>query len=141
MQVCEGEGWRLCVQPQRVPYAALIGADDWAVELELQELACLRRAVLTLLGQHRSLVPCLMAEEEVELELELPLSGVGDGPGEPAGGTLFVALCGLAERWSLRFVLTPAAGRRGVEGAWTEAASPALAAALEGLGDGLAGDG
>lgn len=142
MQIVEGEGWRLVIDPDRRPYGALIGGEDWAVELRLEELACLRRGVLTLLAQQRDLLPCLMAEEDLDLELDLPLppapgantSVLQEGPAAGSGG-VFVALNRQEGRWALRFVLTPADGSRGVEGGWTAAASAPLAAALEGLPD------
>lgn len=136
MQISEGEGWRLQLAPQRHPYSALIGGRDWAIELDAGELACLRRGVRTLLGQRSQLEGLLMPEEELDLELDLSLPAQGgEAPGE---GSLFVALSGTAERWALRFVLTPARGCRGAEGAWTPAASAAVAAALEGLGEAAA---
>lgn len=136
MQISEGEGWRLQLDPQRRPFTALIGGQDWAIELEPQELACLRDGVLTLLGQRRQLQDVLMPEEELDLELDLSLPAcVGDNRG---GGSLFVALSGTAEQWSLRFVLTPAGDCRGAEGGWTAAASRAVAAALAGLAEGEA---
>jgi len=47
------------------------------------------------------------------------------------GGDLWLSLEGDRNRWCLRFVLTPAPGRRGVEGSWGGEASVALAAALQ----------
>ncbi len=142
MQIVEGDGWRLVIDPARRPYGALIGGGDWAVELRNDELACLRRGVLTLLAQHRDLLPCLMADEDLDLELDLALPPAAGGDVraredgvEACSGGVFVALHRQAGQWSLRFVLTPADGSRAVEGGWTPAASGPLAAALEGLGD------
>lgn len=135
MQICEGEGWRLQVAPERVRYNALIGGQDWAVELDLAELAALRRGVQTLVGQRAQLLDGLMPEEELDLELDLSLPARDQQ--DQTVGSLFVALNGSLERWSLRFVLTPSDGSRAAEGAWSQTASPALAAALEGLGDDL----
>jgi len=131
MQISEGQGWRLQVDPVRQPFAALLGGGDWAIELDLQELACLRRGILTLLLQLRQLQDQLMPEEQLDLELDLSLPAAADVMnGE---GNLFIALSGSRQQWSLRFVLTPAGGSRAAEGAWTCSASAALAAALEGL--------
>jgi len=141
MQISEGEGWRLVVDPTRRPYGALIGGPDWAVELDRVELACLRLGVLTLLRQRRELMPCLMAEEALDLDLELAIPAhTGDHqrlstPQGAAEGSLFLALSGDSHRWTLRFVLTPANGSRAAEGGWNPRASAALAAALEGLAD------
>jgi len=136
VQISEGQGWRLQVDPGRRPYSALIGGQDWAVELDPHELSGLRRGVLTLLAQRDQLLGCLMPEEELDLELDLSLPA--REPGDSSGGALFVAISGSADRWSLRFVLTPGDGSRAAEGAWSATASPPLAAALEGLGDGFA---
>lgn len=136
MQISEGQGWRLQLAPGRRPYSALIGGAGWAVELDPCELSALRHAVVTLLAQRRELLTFLMPEEELDLELDLSLPAAnGDAP---TPGSLFVALSGNIEQWTLRFVLTPGNGSRAAEGAWSAAASPAMAAALEGLAEGFA---
>jgi hypothetical protein len=121
MQVQEGEGWRLAVDPSRRPFPVLIGGSGWAAELSAAEGEALRRGVARLVDQHRQLVETLMAEEAIALELEMEL----------AGGGLWLGLEGDRQGWSLRFVLTPAPGQRGLEGAWSSGASAAIAAALE----------
>ncbi len=121
MQVREGEGWRLAVDPSRRPFPVLIGGAGWAAELSATEARALGRGVATLMAQHRQLLATLMAEEAIELELELEL--------EP--GSLWLALAGDRRHWSLRFVLAPAGERRGLEGGWSGDASAAFAAALE----------
>ncbi len=121
MQVQEGEGWRLAVDPSRRPFPMLIGGAGWAAEISVGEARALSRGVATLVGQHRQLGGTLMAEEAIELELELEL--------EP--GSLWLTLAGDRRQWSLRFVLTPAGERRGLEGGWSVDASAAFAAALE----------
>ena len=136
MQISEGEGWRLQLAPGRRPYSALIGGMGWAVELDPWELSALRHGVVTLLTQRRQLLDGLMPEEELDLELDLSLPPAAGA--HTAEGSLFVALSGNVEQWTLRFVLTPGDGSRAAEGAWSAAASPPLAAALEGLADGLA---
>lgn len=133
MQISEGDGWRLQVDPGRCPYGALIGGRDWALELAPGELRSLRQAVVTLLSQRGQLLDVLMPEEELDLELDLSLPQREDEGGSE--GSLFVALSGSLEQWTLRFVLTPGDGSRAAEGGWCAAASPALAAALEGLGE------
>ena len=126
MEVREGSGWRLVVDAERHPFGVLIGGGDteagaWAAELSLAEALALRRGVATLVEQHRGLVDTLMAEEAIELALELVCEG----------GSLWLGLEGDRNRWCLRFVLTPAPGRRGVEGSWGGEACVALAAALQ----------
>jgi hypothetical protein len=128
MDVREGKGWRLVTDPDRQPFAVLIGGGDpssggWAAELTAAEAEALRRGVTTLVEQHRSLQPTLMAEEALDLELAMACGG----------GELWLALAGDRASWSLRFVLTPAAGCRALEGSWPAAASEAMAAALAAL--------
>lgn len=134
MQICEGPGWRLQTEPSRLHFPALIGAEDWAVELSSAEYAALRRAILSLRLQWQELLPSLMAEEQLDLEVDLTLES--DATREQ--GSLHVALSGDGTGWALRFVLTPASGSRAVEGGWGVQASALLAAALERLPEGLA---
>ena len=136
MQIGEGPGWRLMADASRHPYSALIGAEHWAVELRRTELIALARGVGTLIEQHRQLLDTLMPEEQIslELDLEVPAEATTDIPPPAAlSGSLHLALEGDGRHWALRFVLTPCDGARAVEGSWTAAASPALAAALLGL--------
>ncbi len=146
MQISEGDGWRLQLAPGRRPYSALIGGMGWAVELDPCELSALRHGVVTLLAQRRQLLDGLMPEEELDLELDLSLPAIDDdiraavslpamGRDASLAGSVFVALSGNVKQWTLRFVLTPGDGSRAAEGAWSAAASPPLAAALEGLAD------
>ena len=129
MEICEGQGWRLVVDPSRSPYTALIGGEGWACELTAAELLALQRASGRLTEQHGALADTLMAEEAIDIELELPI-------GEPradGGGSLWLGLRGDRSGWSLQLVLTPEPGSRGIEGGWNPAASAAFAAALERL--------
>lgn len=129
MEICEGQGWRLVVDPSRSPYTALIGGEGWACELTGSELLALQRASGQLTAQHVALADSLMAEEAIDIELELP---IGD-PRSKAGGSLWLGLRGDRGSWSLHLVLTPEPGWRGMEGGWTAPASAAFAAALERL--------
>jgi hypothetical protein len=129
VEICEGQGWRLVVDPSRSPYTALIGGEGWASELTGAELLALQRASGRLTEQHGALADTLMAEEAIDIELELPI-------GEPradGGGSLWLGLRGDLSGWSLQLVLTPEPGSRGIEGGWNPAASAAFAAALERL--------
>ncbi len=128
MEVREGKGWRLVFDPARHPFVLLIGggpedAGAWAAELSGAEAQALQAGIGRLAEQHRALVPSLMAEEAIDLELEVAC----------AGGGLWLALAGDRNSWSLRFVLTPAAGSRALEGSWERSASGPLAAALAAL--------
>ena len=51
MQVQEGEGWRLVVDPAREPFAVLIGGEGWAAELTGGEARALSRGVAQLVRQ------------------------------------------------------------------------------------------
>jgi hypothetical protein len=117
MRVQEGEGWRLLVDPARCPFSVLIGGENWAAELTPAEASLLARGVEQLCAQHGALVDQLLAEEAITLEWQ--------------SGALWLALEGDRSSWRLRFVLTPNADLRGLEGAWTPSASAALAAALQ----------
>jgi hypothetical protein len=129
VEICEGQGWRLVVDPGRTPYTALIGGEGWASELTGAELLTLQEAAARLTAQHRAIADSLMAEESLEMELELP---IGDSPaGVP--GSLWLGLRGDREGWTLQLVLTPEPGLRGFEGGWSATASAAFAAALERL--------
>ncbi len=128
MQVREGKGWRLEHDPARHPFVVLIGGGlaegAWAAEMTAEEAEGLSSAVRRLLEQHASLAPSLMEEEAIALELETPC----------AEGILWVGLEGDRQRWSLRFMLSPSAAVRAIEGGWDRGASAALAAALATLG-------
>lgn len=128
VQITESQGWRLEHDPTRHPFVVLIGggsdaAAGWAVELSAAEAAALRAGVARLVAQHAELAQGLMAEEAIDLELEVAC----------AGGCLWIGLHGDRSLWRLGFVLSPAPGRRAVEGRWDGEASPALAAALGAL--------
>ncbi|MFN5162141.1 MAG: DUF1818 family protein [Cyanobacteriota bacterium] len=129
MEVQEGEGWRLVIDPSRPSFPVLLGGRDWAVELEIGEALALRQGLMRLRAQHAALVDSLMAEEAISLELEQEFDS-------SPGGWLWVGLEGDRSHWCLRFVLTPAPGMRAVEGGWDALASAALVPVLDRL-DGL----
>ena len=129
MEIGEGPGWRLVVDPTRAPFIALIGGDGWASELTAAELGALQQAAGRLTAQHRAMADVMMAEEAVAMEVELP---IGD-PEAGDGGSLWLGLEGDRHHWTLQLVLTPAPGGRGLEGGWDAAASEAFSAALERL--------
>jgi len=132
----EGEGWRLAWDGQRDPFPVLIGGEGWASELTASEGQALQRALLTLRNQHRDLADTLMEEETIGLEFHLEWPGDTangalapehhPGPTSMEGGALWVALEGDRLTWSLRFVLQPNSGRRGLEGFWAQGAAAAF---------------
>ena len=119
MQVQEGQGWRLLVDPARHPFVVLIGGAGWAAEFTAQEAQSLRQGFGQLLEQHAAIADQLMEEESIGLELDL--------------GGLWMALEGDRRHWQVRFVLTPEGRQRGLEGGWDASASQAFAAALADL--------
>lgn len=133
----EGQGWRLAWDPQREPFPLLIGGEDWASELTAAEGQALWRALTCVSAQHRDLVDTLMEEETITLEFTSPLSSALKG----AAGELWLALEGDRRDWSLRFVLQPAPGQRGLEGFWGKGAAAAFARACAVLDGATIGDG
>jgi hypothetical protein len=121
VDVQEGPGWRLVIDPARDPFSVLVGGPGWACELSSAEAAGLAHACRTLTAQHRALRDQLMAEEEIGLEHEAPLHGEG---------LLWMGLEGDRTGWALTFVLDPGVGRRAVEGTWPVGSAAAFAAAL-----------
>lgn len=113
----------MLVDPARHPFPVLIGGDAWAAEFSWAEAAELRNLAGELERQLASIADQLMPEESIALELERDL----------APGSLWMELEGDSRRWSLRFVLTPPEGRRGLEAGWGPEASAAICAALQGL--------
>lgn len=116
MEVHEGPGWRLCLDPGRGSFPVLLGGEGWAVELRADEAQALAEGCCRLADELAALADRLMPEEEVSLELER--------------GPLWLELEGRPQAWRLRFVLTPGAAARGVEAGWGEVASQSVVAAL-----------
>ena len=123
MQVLEGEGWRLSVDPGRGPFCVLVGGAGWAFELTVSEAKAFQQLALGLQRQLAFLADQLMPEEQIGLELERDL----------APGSLWMELEGQPSSWCLRFVLSPAPGSRSVEAGWSCQASPAITAAMADL--------
>ena len=123
MQVLEGEGWRLLVDPARHPFLVLIGGEGWAAELTQTEALLLAEGVGCLCAQHSTLIDQLLAEEAIALEWE--------------SADLWLELDGDRQSWQLRFVLSSSVGLRSIEGSWPPVAAAAVAAALTALRAGL----
>jgi len=121
----EGQGWRLAWDPQRDPFPLLIGGEGWASELTAAEGQALCRALDRVGRQHRDLADTLMEEETICLEFTGSVPAVANG----AAGDLWLALEGDRQDWSLRFVLQPGLGQRGLEGFWPKGAAAAFARA------------
>jgi hypothetical protein len=112
----QGPGWRLGWNPEAEVYQALVGDDHWAVELSSNEFADLRRLSDQLVSNLQAIADELMDEETIELEAE--------------SEHIWVALEGLTDRYSLRFILL---GDRGSEGGWNETATAGFLQAMAGL--------
>ncbi len=130
----EGEGWRLAWDDQRHPYPLLIGGETWATELTAAEGEALLHAIGALCAQHLALVETLMEEETIGLDFT---GAVPAATGQDSG-ELCVFLEGDRRVWSLRFVLHPSAGQRGMEGAWGPGAAQAFACACADLAEATA---
>ena len=121
----EGQGWRLAWDPQRDPFPLLIGGEGWASELTAAEGQALCRALDRVGRQHRELADTLMEEETICLEFTGSVPAAANG----AAGELWLALEGDRQDWSLRFVLQPGLGQRGLEGFWPKGAAAAFSRA------------
>ncbi|AKG20406.1 DUF1818 family protein [Calothrix sp. 336/3] len=111
-----GKGWRVGWNPSAVKYQALLGNDDWAIELTEAELADFCRLLQQLTETIQQIAAELMAEEKITCEAESDL--------------LWMEVSGYAHAYSLRFILSC---ERGVEGAWEAGVVPQLRQALETL--------
>lgn len=111
MELKQGENYRLGWNPA-AEYGALVGTEDWAIELTRSEFESFRRLALELAGVMASVT--LMAEESLSCELECE--------------ALWMEVVGFPQDYALRFILHQ--GRR-FEGEWKSAI--ALMQALETL--------
>jgi hypothetical protein len=104
----------------------LIGGEGWASELTAPEGLALHKALEALVAQHRSLADTLMEEESLCLDYQGSL-GRSAGPANMADGSLWLTLEGDRWGWTLRILLHPAPGLRGVEGFWSRGAAVTFA--------------
>jgi hypothetical protein len=75
--------------------------------------------------EHRKLTSSLMEEETICLEFQ--------GSTGEQGGDLWVALEGDRQDWTLRFVLQPGPGKRGLEAGWSREATAGFLQAFSAL--------
>lgn len=109
-----GSGWRVGWDPSRHPYCALLGADDWAVELTAEEFQDVLRLTSQLADTMRHMQQELMDEERISCEAE--------------SDRVWVEVEGYPQSYELRFILL---GDRGVEGQWPPEVVPYLLKALQ----------
>jgi len=97
-----GQGWRLGWNPDAEEYKALVGGEEWSVELTATEFNLFCQSVQQLSETMKSLVTQLMEEELVSCELETEY--------------LWMEVEGFPDAFRLSFILNQ--GRR-VEGGWS----------------------
>ena len=98
----KGQGWRLGWNPDAEEYKALMGGEEWSVELTATEFNLFCQSVQQLSETMKSLVTKLMEEEMVSCELETEY--------------LWMEVEGFPDAFRLSFILNQ--GRR-VEGGWS----------------------
>jgi hypothetical protein len=113
-QLRTGPGWRVGWGERRSPYCALLGTDDWAVELTAEEFQEFCRLVGQLAETMQHMQTELMDEERISCEAE--------------GDRLWVEVEGYPQTYQLRFILL---SDRGVEGAWAPEAVPQVLKAIQ----------
>jgi Domain of unknown function (DUF1818) len=111
-----GAGWRLGWDADAQEYRALLGSDDWAIELTDPELADFVRLAAQLSSTMSQMAGELMDKEAIACEAESSL--------------LWLEAEGYPHAYSLRFILL--SGRQS-EGFWSEAVVPELLQALQTL--------
>jgi hypothetical protein len=112
----KGNGWRIGWQPESRPHCALVGSDDWALELTDAEWQAFCQGMHQLQGAIASATGMLVAEEAITLEYANPL--------------LTLIATGLPPAFSIYLQLH--SGRRG-EGYWSSEAVTDLMAAAKSL--------
>jgi hypothetical protein len=111
-QLKQGQGWRLGWQPQpqvEIPFSALVGGEDWALELTEGEWQDFRRLFLELAAMVEQIATELMPEETITCESRSDL--------------VWMEVCGYPKSFEVSFILLT--GRRG-EGHWPAPVVPEL---------------
>jgi hypothetical protein len=112
--VKSGTGWRVGWNPGATQYQALVGTDDWAIELTSAEFHDFCRLALELVESIAQIAQELMDEEKISCETESDL--------------LWMEVTGYPHAYSLRFILHTG---RGAEGSWTPQSVPGLIQAVQ----------
>ncbi|AFZ31186.1 protein of unknown function DUF1818 [Gloeocapsa sp. PCC 7428] len=112
--VKSGTGWRVGWNPHAAKYQALIGTDDWAIELTSAEFYDFCRLAVQLTEAIAQISQELMDEEKISCEAESDL--------------VWMEVTGYPHAYSLHFILHTG---RGVEGTWTPQAVPHLIQAVQ----------
>lgn len=111
--VKSGPGWRMGWNPQAEVYKALLGGEDWAMELTEAEFEDFCRLVGQLTASMSQMASELMDEEKIACEAECD--------------RLWMEVEGYPQSYSLRFILS--SGRR-CEGYWPPVVVPELLPSL-----------
>ena len=99
--ISEQNNWRLSKNHEKGKYCFLIGANNWAIELQKSEFYSLYLLLIKINKQLLDVKNKLMDEESITLELEqLPW---------------YIELEGKKDEWSLRFVFESQANTRSFE--------------------------
>ncbi|WP_299492248.1 DUF1818 family protein [Acaryochloris sp. IP29b_bin.137] len=112
-QLKEGKGWRLGWQPSAT-FPALLGTNQWAVELTATEFVDFRRLLLQLIDSVAQLQDQLMVEETIACEASSDL--------------IWVEVRGYPQQFNLSFILL--SGRR-AEGQWSVESTAELVGAIQ----------
>jgi hypothetical protein len=110
----QGAGWRLGWDPQAPEFQALVGTDDWAIELTGPEFEDFRRLVAELLETLAQMQAELMDSEAIACEA--------------TSERLWLQIEGFPHHFCLSLILHQ--GRR-AEGTWTAEATAALVNTLQ----------
>lgn len=113
-QLQQGDGWRLGWNPEAIDFRALVGADDWAIELTDPEFNDFQRLLSNLLESLTQMQAELMDSEAITCEATSDL--------------IWMQVQGYPDHFRLSFMLC--CGRR-AEGSWDQAATAALITALQ----------
>jgi hypothetical protein len=118
-----GEGWRLGYDPAAKDYPALLGGQDWAIELTAAEWQDFQRLLAQLQATIAAIVAELMDQEAITLEAE--------------SDRLWLEIEGYPQAYGIRLMLQ--SGRQAEVG-WPSAVVPQVLAGLAMLQTGLVGD-
>ncbi|MGB7413045.1 MAG: DUF1818 family protein [Thermosynechococcaceae cyanobacterium] len=113
-QLQQGKGWRLGWHPEAETFLALIGTDDWSIELTRPEFDDFSRLLAALVETLAQMQAELMEGETITCEATSDL--------------IWIQLDGYPDQFCLSFMLRH--GRR-AEGRWDETATAAIIASLQ----------
>ncbi len=112
----KGYQWRVGWDSQAQKYQALVGSDDWAIELTIAEFQDFNRLLQQLVSTMEQMKAELMDQERISCEAETPL--------------LWLEVEGYPDEYTLRLIVN---SDRRCEGNWREGVAVELAAATQRL--------